>query len=141
MPWPSPRVARGLIEPNALWDMACRWTLGGASTPQELFEGILTPEQLAALPELLAQEGRSPPGARALSPQTEDQDALRFDTQREIDLPGEDVGADFPTLATSATRAVNSGGSRYEVGEALGAGGAGKVVKGARPRRSGAWSR
>ncbi|WP_437503420.1 protein kinase domain-containing protein [Sorangium sp. So ce1099] len=129
-------VARGLIEPNALWDMACRWTLGGASTPQELFEGILTPEQLAALPELLAQEGRSPHLARALSPQIEDPDALRFDTQREIDLPGEEVVADFPTLATSATRAVNTGGSRYEVGEALGAGGAGKVVK-ARDREIG----
>src|SRR6185436_5638214 len=38
--------------------------------------------------------------------------------------------------ATSATRAVNSGGTRYEVGEALGAGGAGKVVK-ARDREIG----
>ncbi|WP_437875669.1 protein kinase domain-containing protein [Sorangium sp. So ce513] len=156
-------VARGLIEPNALWDMACRWTLGGASTPQELFEGILTPEQLAALPELLASEGRTPPVARALAPegrpppvaralapegrpppvaralapeQVEDPDALRFDTQREIDLPEEEVVADFPTLATSATRAVSAGGSRYEVGEALGAGGAGKVVK-ARDREIG----
>ncbi|AUX25920.1 protein kinase [Sorangium cellulosum] len=125
-------VARGLIEPNALWDMACRWALGGASTPQELFEGILSPEQISAL---LGPEGRGPSSARDLAPQPDDPDALRFDTQRDTDPPGEEALPDFPALSTSGARAV-TGGGRYEVGEALGAGGAGKVVK-ARDREIG----
>ena len=42
-------TARGWIEPRALWDVASRWTLGGAATPRELFAGVLTPEQLDQL--------------------------------------------------------------------------------------------
>jgi eukaryotic-like serine/threonine-protein kinase len=129
-------VARGLLEPNVLWDLACRWTLGSASTPQELFEGILSPEQLAALPDLLAKGGSDAAALRGIEPIPEASDPLRFDTQRDIDLPGEEVIADFPTVASPATRAVSGGGSRYEFGEGLGAGGAGKVVK-ARDREIG----
>jgi eukaryotic-like serine/threonine-protein kinase len=127
-------VRRGLIDPNALWDMACRWTLGGASTPHELFEGILSPEQVTML---LGSDSYGTQPARALTAKPEDLDASRFDTQRDIDLPGEEVVADFPTLASPATRASGGGsGGRYEFGEALGSGGAGKVVK-ARDREIG----
>jgi serine/threonine-protein kinase len=42
-------ASRGLIDPAALWDAACRWVQGGASSPHELFAALLTPEQLAQM--------------------------------------------------------------------------------------------
>src|SRR5262245_47482871 len=39
-------IERGLIDPSVLWDLAYHCALDGATTPRELFEGVLTPQQL-----------------------------------------------------------------------------------------------
>src|SRR5262245_14375691 len=71
-------LGRGLIEPRALWDAACRWTLGGATSPRELFTGVLTPEQVdelyRSLPEIQPPPADTrvppsvPPSVRASAP-------------------------------------------------------------------------
>src|SRR4051812_6647942 len=42
-------VKHGFVAPEALWDMACRWTLGGAESPKELLSGVLSPDQIEAI--------------------------------------------------------------------------------------------
>ena len=44
--------SRGLVKPEALWDAACRWTLGGCPSARDLFEDIIDP---ASLEELLRE--------------------------------------------------------------------------------------
>src|SRR5215213_10172391 len=106
-------VARGLIHPDVLWDMACRLTLGGVSSVRELFDGILTPEQIAQLADEPSASGpaAAPEAAPAAGAEAE---------------PGSD--ADSPGLPSPVARAIEAGAGRYEFGNSLGIGGAGRVV-------------
>ena len=65
-------IERRLIEPRALWDAACRWTLGGATSPRELFTGLLPPDQIDELYRAVAPpanaSGAPPPATPPPSP-------------------------------------------------------------------------
>ncbi|MEO7330683.1 MAG: serine/threonine-protein kinase, partial [Minicystis sp.] len=105
-------ITRGLLDPITAWDLACRWTLGGASTEDELFEGLLTPEQIAEL-----------------APRVDEEEArVTIDA---IDLTAVDL--DYPrgsSPGSAAERAVNEvDDGRYVLSEALGSGGVGKVIR------------
>src|SRR4051812_29820783 len=104
-------VRRGLLAPEALWDMACRWTLGGAASPRELLAGVLPPEQL----DDLAQDpgGAGPAfamsdGASGVAPERGGFETLTYG------VPPSDAPA-----------ALEPREARYDLGDALGAGGVG----------------
>jgi serine/threonine protein kinase/formylglycine-generating enzyme required for sulfatase activity len=105
-------MERGLLDPSTAWDLASRWTLGGASTPEELFAGLLTAEQIEQLCPATEGEG----------------DRVTIDA---IDLTRADLGCARTHEATaergSAVHALEE--NRYVFGEALGVGGVGKVVR------------
>ncbi|HVY46862.1 MAG TPA: SUMF1/EgtB/PvdO family nonheme iron enzyme [Minicystis sp.] len=95
---------RGLVEPKALWDLATRWSLGGASSPRELFEDLLTREQVEELADGVVKSERAP--------------------TRIADEPsGERLSA-----PVNVPRTAELGEPRYDLGESLGVGGVGKVV-------------
>ena len=37
---------RGFLTPKQVWEAACQWSLGGASSPRELYLDLLSAEQL-----------------------------------------------------------------------------------------------
>jgi eukaryotic-like serine/threonine-protein kinase len=95
---------RGLLEPKALWDLATRWSLGGATSPRELFTDLLTQEQIEELAEGTVRSERVP--------------------ARIVDEPsGERLSApaNIPSIG-------ELGEPRYDLGAQLGVGGVGKVV-------------
>lgn len=109
-------AARGLIQPDALWDLACRWTLGGASSARDLFAGILTPEQMVQL--------AGEPPAQVTAPAVATETALPGGVEAEP-APSMDAAA----LPSSIAREAVTGAGRYEFGDSLGIGGAGRVVR------------
>ena len=59
-------AARGLLDARAVWDAACRWARGAATSSAEVFDGVLTREQLAELEHVLQSpraEGNAPRAA------------------------------------------------------------------------------
>ncbi len=127
-------IERRLIEPRALWDAACRWTLGGATSPRELFTGLLPPDQIDELYRAVAPpangSGAPPPAttppsaASANGPTSSPPASVKQMETLAVDLPLEEPGP--PSARTMALRAL--GKERYDLGDALGAGGVGKVV-------------
>ncbi len=103
-------IERGLIDPPTAWDLACRWTLGGASTEDALFEGLLTPEQIAELSPCV------------------DEEVARV-TIDAIDLTRADLTAPRASSPGASGAAKDDEEGRYVLSEPLGAGGVGKVVR------------
>ncbi|MFO0758548.1 MAG: bifunctional serine/threonine-protein kinase/formylglycine-generating enzyme family protein [Byssovorax sp.] len=111
-------LARGMLAPQAAWDLACRWALGGASTAEQLYAGVLTEEQI-----------------EQLAPSFEHGDGDRITAER-IDLTGADLDHTSSPAPRSGERAdkievspLELDESRYRMGEPLGVGGVGKVVR------------
>ena len=115
--------SRGLVKPEALWDAACRWTLGGCPSARDLFEDIIDP---ASLEELLrehtGQDAGPKPRAAPSAPS-----ALAIGTT----IVGAPVALSKRTfLETPSSDLVyrDPEEPRYLITEELGSGGAGRVV-------------
>jgi len=107
-------ASRGLIDAQSVWDAACRWTLGGATSPLDLFEGLLTAEQLV---ELSGEPSERP------APEGE------LDLAREEEA-FEDATSIVPPEVSGGTLILGElNEPRYVFSDELGVGGEGKVVK------------
>ncbi len=119
-------VSRGLLRPDAVWDAACRWTLGACPSARDLFENILEP---AHLEELLLEHAEDGVEREAAEPPA----------------AGPPSTISIGTTIAGATAAIGQEGvseeaqgaaphlhdpeePRYLVTEELGSGGAGRVV-------------
>ncbi|MEP7127075.1 MAG: protein kinase, partial [Byssovorax sp.] len=114
-------LSRGLVGPDALWDAACRWTLGACPSPRDLFENLVEPSVLDAL---LLEHGSAedPPAPPSVAPPT-----LAIGTT----IAGAPVALE--KRAFQETRGADllfrdPEEPRYLVTEELGSGGAGRVV-------------
>jgi serine/threonine-protein kinase len=107
-------VKRGLLDPDVLWDMACRWTLGGAGSPRELLATVLSSEQIAELE------------AESIPKSVDRSETISTSVEARANFETLTYGAPR-TERTPALSAVSE--PRYELGDALGAGGVGKVVR------------
>jgi len=105
---------RGFIAPHIVWDSACRWTLGGAGSPRELFVGVLSAEQLEEVAGPQSQNGRQ---LGATSNGDGEPDAHETLTAVDAQIAVKDM----PQPGALQ-------GPRYSFGDQLGAGGVGKVV-------------
>jgi serine/threonine-protein kinase len=119
-------ASRGFIAPHIVWDAACRWTLGGANSPRELFVGLLSPEQMEEVAGPPSQNGRQ----LAVTPET--QGGAADDGDARETLTASDVQIDVKHMPQPGALQ----GPRYSFGDELGAGGVGKVVN-ARDREIG----
>ena len=107
-------VRRGLVAPEALWDMACRWTLGGAESPRELLAGVLQAEQLEEL--ALDPEGtgapRPTPPSEAHAPDRRGFETLNYGLPN-ADEPGAQPNRSSTRVATSSvTRSAPAASAR-----------------------------
>ncbi|MEJ7735680.1 MAG: protein kinase, partial [Polyangiaceae bacterium] len=123
-------ASRGFIAPHTVWDAACRWTLGAADSPLDLFIGVLSPEQLAQVvivPEAPAATAAARPASHGAPPAAEGPvDEIGADDQGPDD--GEDIPA-APVAFRETMPPASTSEGRYAFGEELGAGGVGKVVR------------
>ncbi|AKT43395.1 protein kinase domain-containing protein [Chondromyces crocatus] len=115
-------VRRGFIAPEALWDTACRVALGSGTSASELVEQLLTQEQLDQLMDELSSEGVQPaiqatPEAGTASMTT----SAAAATSQSASLSARPAET---RLSEEISRTA-----RYQLGNSLGTGGAGNVVK------------
>jgi serine/threonine-protein kinase len=101
-----------MLSPKAIWDLATRWSLGGAATARELFADVLTGEELDVLTDSAARSERAP--------------------TRIVDEPS----GDRISVPANVPRTAVLGEPRYDLGASLGVGGVGKVIS-ARDREIG----
>jgi tetratricopeptide (TPR) repeat protein len=114
-------VARGLLDGGALWDAADRWrALGSDASVEAVFGPLLAEETLRTLGGAGAVGGEG--GRPAASP-----------TARYLPAaaPAQDATAPVPVspFAPAVARTAAPGDARYELGEELGRGAFGRVVR------------
>ena len=101
-----------MLSPKAIWDLATRWSLGGAATARELFADVLTGVEIDALTDSAARSERAP--------------------TRLVD----EASGDRISVPANVPRTAVLGEPRYDLGASLGVGGVGKVIS-ARDREIG----
>ena len=118
-------LSRGLLRPDAVWDAACRWTLGACPSARDLFENILEP---ACLEELLLEHPEGSFEPDAAPPPSAAPSTLAVGTTIAGAPTAIGKGASFEEAQGAEPLLRDPEEPRYLVTDELGAGGAGRVV-------------
>lgn len=119
-------AARGLLDARAVWDAACRWARGAATSSAEVFDGVLTREQLAELEHVLQSPRAEGDAPRAASLPA----ALPLDAIPATEQKIAEVGTLSSGITASRLILGDIDEPRYILTTELGEGGVGRVVLG-----------